>query len=594
MSYLSADIRSKTAPIFRAMVGPERGGSGSRAWWLLAAVVLLSVITGPRLADAQGTDDANQVPPEAPANQVYEFNDSGAIVLSWDASEGAASYTVYYDDFFSTGCRLGSSGPSFCEELATDLTATTYTHTDPHATRNYYWVVACNNYGCSAIDSDAPAQLGGTPPEPLRPTRPTNSTTVEPSSCHGMRRRVLIPIRSITTTSSPRAAASAPAGRRSAKNSPPTSPPPPTPTPPPTPPATTTGSSPATTTAARLSTATLRRSSEAPHRRLRPTKPTNTTTVEPSSSVGMRRRGLIPIRSITTTSSPRAAASAPADQASAKNSPPTSPPPPTPTPPPTKSTTTTGSSPATTTAAHPSTPAPPHRSEAPHRGSGQPNLRTQQRQEPSSSAGTRRQAPPTTPSTTTTSSPRAAASAPADQASAKNSPPTSPPPPTPTPPPTTRNYYWVVACNNYGCSAIDSSTPVQLGGSPPEAPANQAYEFNDSGAIVLSWDASEGADSYTVYYDDFFSTGCRLGSSGPSFCEELATDLTATTYTHTDPRRHPQLLLGRRLQQLRLLGYRQRRSGAARRHTTGGSGQPGVRIQRQWSHRPVMGCVGGC
>ena len=91
------------------------------------------------------------------------------------------TYTVYYDDFFSTGCRLGSSGPSFCEELATDLTATTYTHTTPDATRNYYWVVACNNYGCSAIDSTL-RRSSEAPHRRLRPTKPTNTTTVEPSS----------------------------------------------------------------------------------------------------------------------------------------------------------------------------------------------------------------------------------------------------------------------------------------------------------------------------------------------------------------------------------------------------------------------------
>ena len=96
------------------------------------------------------------------------------------------------------------------------------------------------------------------------------------------------------------------------------------------------------------------------------------------------------------------------------------------------------------------------------------------------------------------------------------------------------NYYWVVACNRFGCSAVDSENPARLGGPPPAAPANQRYEY-DRSAIVLRWDASDGADSYTVFHDDFFDSSCRLGSHGPSFCDELATELTDTHYTHADP-----------------------------------------------------------
>ena len=103
-------------------------------------------------------------PPEPPANQRFEY-DGSAIVLSWDASSDADSYTVYYDDFFDSSCRLGSLGPSFCDELATGLTDTRYTHADPDPDEHYYWVVACNRFGCSGIDSTNPAQLGGSPPD---------------------------------------------------------------------------------------------------------------------------------------------------------------------------------------------------------------------------------------------------------------------------------------------------------------------------------------------------------------------------------------------------------------------------------------------
>ena len=98
------------------------------------------------------------------------------------------------------------------------------------------------------------------------------------------------------------------------------------------------------------------------------------------------------------------------------------------------------------------------------------------------------------------------------------------------------HYYWVVACNSVGCSEIDSANPAALGGTPPGAPANQRYGY-DGAAIVLSWDASAGADSYTVYHDDFSDSSCRLSFGSPSFCEELATDLTVTTFTHADPDR---------------------------------------------------------
>ena len=102
------------------------------------------------------TDDTAEAPP-APLNQHYAFEGS-AIVLSWDAVAGASHYRVYYDDFFSSGCRVSSGGStSFCEELATNINDTSYTHDDPDDDANYYWVVACNRSGCSPVDSSNPA-----------------------------------------------------------------------------------------------------------------------------------------------------------------------------------------------------------------------------------------------------------------------------------------------------------------------------------------------------------------------------------------------------------------------------------------------------
>ena len=99
-----------------------------------------------------------------PANAQFTRND-GNVEVSWDAVTGADYYRVYYDDFFSSGCRLSSSGnPSFCELLAGNVTETTYTHFTPHPARNYYWVVACDSEGCSDIDGNNPAQYTDTRP----------------------------------------------------------------------------------------------------------------------------------------------------------------------------------------------------------------------------------------------------------------------------------------------------------------------------------------------------------------------------------------------------------------------------------------------
>ena len=53
--------------------------------------------------------------------------------------------------------------------------------------------------------------------------------------------------------------------------------------------------------------------------------------------------------------------------------------------------------------------------------------------------------------------------------------------------------------------------------------------------VVVSWEAVEGADHYSVYYHDFSDSLCEMRSGGASFCEELAANMTDTAYTHTDP-----------------------------------------------------------
>ena len=122
-----------------------------------------SIGDGPWSATATGTP---QSAPSSPANQRYSWEGS-TTVLSWDAVADADYYKIYYDDSFSSSCRLSSSGSSsFCEELAANVQGTSYTHTSPDDDDNYYWVTACNIGGCSEIDSENPASLEGSAPAP--------------------------------------------------------------------------------------------------------------------------------------------------------------------------------------------------------------------------------------------------------------------------------------------------------------------------------------------------------------------------------------------------------------------------------------------
>ncbi|MCY4582484.1 MAG: hypothetical protein OXE50_06770 [Chloroflexi bacterium] len=99
--------------------------------------------------------------PDAPANARYAWEGAG-ITVSWDAVEGAEYYNLYYSDFFDSGCSVDVSGnPRWCDEIATNVTTTTFGHMDPDAVENHYWVVACNSDGCSDTDPDTPAQLIG-------------------------------------------------------------------------------------------------------------------------------------------------------------------------------------------------------------------------------------------------------------------------------------------------------------------------------------------------------------------------------------------------------------------------------------------------
>ena len=97
------------------------------------------------------------------------------------------------------------------------------------------------------------------------------------------------------------------------------------------------------------------------------------------------------------------------------------------------------------------------------------------------------------------------------------------------------NYYWVVACNQEGCSEIDSENPGGPIVDRPGSPQSVTYDWEET-AVRVSWEVVEGADYYNVYHDDFFDSSCSLGVGGSaSFCEELATDIVETNYLHTEP-----------------------------------------------------------
>ena len=108
---------------------------------------------------------AVRVAPDNPANQRFGWQAS-TIAVSWDQVAGAEYYNIYHDDFFDSSCRLVFGRPNLCEELAANVVGTSYTHTDPDADANYYWITACNNAGCSDIDSGNPARLEGSAPAP--------------------------------------------------------------------------------------------------------------------------------------------------------------------------------------------------------------------------------------------------------------------------------------------------------------------------------------------------------------------------------------------------------------------------------------------
>lgn len=69
----------------------------------------------------------------------------------------------------------------------------------------------------------------------------------------------------------------------------------------------------------------------------------------------------------------------------------------------------------------------------------------------------------------------------------------------------------------------------------PEPPSSLRYGYVGS-VVVLVWDASARADSYSIYSGEL---GCGVGSGHPVICRELASGVWDTLYVHDSPGAEP-------------------------------------------------------
>ncbi len=476
------------------------------------------------------TDDTSEAPP-GPPNQHYAFEGS-SIVLSWDPVDGASYYRIYYDDFFSSACRVSSGGrASFCEELATNITDTSYTHTDPDDDANYYWVVACNSSGCSPVDSNNPATTVGTAPD-----TPTARYAFEGSSivlswdpvdgasyyriyyddffssaCRvssGGRASFCEELATnITDTSYTHtdpdddanyywvvACNSSGCSPVDSNN-----------------PATTVGTAPDTPTARYAFEGSSIVLSWDPVDGASYYRIYYDDFFSSACRVSSGGRASFCEELATNITDTSYTHTDPDDDANyywvvACNSSGCSP--------------VDSNNPATTVGTAPDTPTARYAFEGssivlswdPVDGASYYRIYYDDFFSSAcrvSSGGRASFCEELATNITDTSY-------------------------THTDPDDDANYYWVVACNSSGCSPVDSNNPATTVGTAPDTPTAR-YAFEGS-SIVLSWDPVDGASYYRIYYDDFFSSACRVSSGGrASFCEELATNITDTSYTHTDP-----------------------------------------------------------
>ena len=405
-------------------------------------------------------------------NPQYTWEGS-TIRASWDAVDGADYYKVYHHDFFDDACSLGSDGrPRFCEELAADVADTTFVHTNPDLDANYYWVVACNQEGCSEIDSSNPAS-------------PLGDGSGGPTSGGPCRVGIRLDEGDFCTVVIP--------GVQGGSN--------------------------------RFEV----RNGSGCYGDICADESTNL-----NGFIAYARNGAWLITRVPdgtsgeTGAEPTVTPTQPTTPIAAPT--PIPPSTPTATPTPTQSSTPT----ATPTPIPPSTPTPASVDTTPSAptnvryalegstvrvswdtvaGADHYNIYHVDffdsgcRLNRDGSTSLCEELATNVVGTTYVHA------APDER----------------------QNYYWVVACNSGGCSEVDSEHPAAPIEPIPTVPANVRFSVEGS-TIRVSWDPVAGADHYNIYHDDFFDSGCRLNRDGStSLCEELATNVVGTTYVHAAP-----------------------------------------------------------
>ena len=143
--------RAKTA-ISRGDTDPSGSGLATAGLVLgiIGLVISTLLIVGWTLATVLAVSNSDE------SASVEGAQEGSAVVLRWDELSGTTHYRVYHDDFFDSSCRTDGGRTSFCEELASRVHTTRYTHETPSQGHNYYWVVGCDESGCSPADTRNP------------------------------------------------------------------------------------------------------------------------------------------------------------------------------------------------------------------------------------------------------------------------------------------------------------------------------------------------------------------------------------------------------------------------------------------------------
>ncbi len=96
-------------------------------------------------------------------------------------------------------------------------------------------------------------------------------------------------------------------------------------------------------------------------------------------------------------------------------------------------------------------------------------------------------------------------------------------------------FYKITAVNIVGESDLSAYAYGYYGTQPAPAPPTgiSASDKTYSDRIVLTWTAGIGADSYTIYRAQWEKTGSGTYTTGPGTYTQIATGVTATTYSDT-------------------------------------------------------------